>query len=248
MLETGILSYFAVLLISFASGIVQTSTGFGAGIVMMTVLPSFFGVAAGAAINTSVVVALTVSLVFKFRKYIDFRKVFPLIVCYLITSIYCIRLTPLIDTRKIGIAFGMFLIAVSLFFLFFSSKIVLNDSLLSLMLCGLASGIFSGFFGVGGPLVAVYFLNITPDKKSYFANTQFVFLLTGIVNTVTRILSGIYTASLLPFSVVGLIGILFGKRIGSFISDRLRSDSLKLIVYIFVGVSGIMTVWKYLFI
>lgn len=241
-----LLTCIAILLIAFAAGTVQTSTGFGAGIVMMTVLPSFFGISTAAALNTSVVVFLTISLVIRFRKDIEYRHTLPLIACYLVTSIACIRVTPYIDTQKIGIGFGIFLIAISVFFLFFSSRITLSASLPMTALCGFASGVFSGFFGVGGPLVAIYLLNTSRSKDSYLANTQFIFLMTGIVNTLTRAFAGIYTASLLPFAAIGLVGILLGKKTGLFISRKIKPKRLKLLVYIFVGIAGLLTLKKYL--
>ena len=65
--------------------------------------------------------------------------------------------------------------------------------------------------------------------------------------SLTRIFSGTFTLSLLPVTLAGLGGILVGKHLGVRVGDRLDADSMKKIIYVFVGISGVITLVQELF-
>ena len=62
--------WIAVFLIAAMGGVVQAVTGFGAGVVMMLVLPNFFDLLTAPALSSAIALALNTSLAFRFRKYI----------------------------------------------------------------------------------------------------------------------------------------------------------------------------------
>ena len=75
------LYYISVCIITVLAGIAHGVCGFGAGIVMMTVLPSFFSISQSAAIVGVVCIALTSLMILRYRKHVSPRKVIlPLIV------------------------------------------------------------------------------------------------------------------------------------------------------------------------
>ena len=61
-----------------------------------------------------------------------------------------------------------------------------------------------------------------------------------------RIHYGIYTAELVPLSLVGIVGINLGKWAGLRILNRIDIERMKRIIYIFIGVSGILTIVNHL--
>ena len=75
--------------------------------------------------------------------------------------------------------------------------------------------------------MALYFIGISKSKEAYIGNIQFLFAVTNVFNFITRISKGLYTINLLPLTLVGFVGIFFGKRIGLKILDRLRVDAVK---------------------
>lgn len=235
-----------VLLMSVCAGVVQTVTGFGAGIVLISVLPAFFGVTAGAAVNTSVSLALSAVLAYQYRKHVNFPLILPLTVPFVITSSLSIYLVSGIDTKRLGIAFGFFLLALSLFFLIFSEKITLPKAWPFAVLYGLLSGVFSGLFSVGGPLIALYLLETSGDRDRYIANTQMLFFIIDAVNMLNRCITGLYTVSLIPFTLAGLAGILAGKRLGLSVAGKITPAVLKKAAYVFVGIAGLLTIRKYI--
>ena len=105
----------------------------------------------------------------------------------------------------------------------------------------LAAGVCGGLFSIGGPLLSIYFLAMFPSKRSYLANLQTLFVFTNLINTATRIYCGIYTWALVPLTLVGIVGVNVGKGIGLRILDRIDIRWMKRMVYIFIGISGVLT-------
>ncbi|MBQ3193332.1 MAG: sulfite exporter TauE/SafE family protein [Oscillospiraceae bacterium] len=141
----------------------------------------------------------------------------------------------------LSLAFGVFLIVLAFYFFAFSERITMQANRKTAALCAMLSGITSGFFGIGGPLMAIYFISAIKEKESYIGTIQFLFAFTNIINLFTRIVNGIFTIDLLPATILGFAGITMGKTIGLHILDRTDPSKIKKLVYAFVGISGILT-------
>lgn len=237
-------TYLAVALLASLSGIIHSATGFGAGIFMMLFFPSIFGMVSAPALSSAIVIGLEGSLAWKFRKYIDWKICLLPTAVYILFSVTAIGMVNRTDMEALTFAYGLFLLALAVYFFVFSAKLKFRANWQTATVCGAISGVASGFFGIGGPLMAVYFVSATEDKESYVANLQFLFTVTSIVNLITRIVNGIYTLDLLPLTLVGLGGILLGKVLGLKILNRLEPDTIRRLVYAFVGISGIITILK----
>jgi len=71
--------------------------------------------------------------------------------------------------------------------------------------------------------------------------------MTNMSNTLVRIFRGVYTADLIPLTIAGIIGINVGKKIGLKVLDRIDIELMRKIIYAFIGVSGMINVYKYFF-
>lgn len=229
-------------LIAGLGGVVHTVTGFGSGIVMMLFLPYFWGMASAPALSGSINLFLSLVLAIQFRKTIRVRLFLLPIIPYLLGSTLSIYALSGFDMRMVAIAFGAFLILLSVYFIFIAKHMTVNPTWQAAVVCGGLSGITAGLFGIGGPLMALYFLAITDSKESYTGNLQGMFTCTCLCNTLTRISRGYYTLDLLPLTFLGLISIYIGKVIGLRLLDKMDPNLVRKIVYLFVGVSGVMTV------
>lgn len=91
--------------------------------------------------------------------------------------------------------------------------------------------------------MAVYFISAIEDKKSYIGTIQFLFAFTNIINLLIRIANGIYTTDLIPATLLGFAGITIGKMAGLRILDKIDPDKIKKLVYAFVGISGVLSLF-----
>ena len=207
----------------------------------MLFMPYFFDMIAAPAVTSAITVGLSLTLAWKFRKHINFNAcLFPTII-YLFFSIASIHFAKTWNLEYISLAFSVFLILLAIYFYVFSEKISLKATRKTAAVCATISGITSGFFGIGGPLMAIYFISAIEDKKSYIGTIQFLFAFTNIVNLLMRIANGIYTIDLLPATILGFGGITIGKIVGLRILDKINPVKIKKLVYAFVGISGVLS-------
>jgi len=230
---------------TFVAGMIQTITGFGAGILIMVVLSSHFDMLVSPAINTSICLSITLMLAWKNRKKIHPKLIAAPTVVYAVTSGSMIYVAEHIALDAIAIGFSLFLSVLSFYFLFFSNQIHLRPSVSTAVACSLFSGVFSGLFGVGGPVLGLYLIAITKSHEEYLGNIQFVFSVINIVNLLVRIGRGIYTVEYLPITVIGVCGILLGAKVGTRVYRKLNPAMLKKLVYIYVGTYGIVTLCQH---
>ena len=238
--------YSVIFLTSLAAGVIQTVTGFGAAVIMMLVAPGFLGMLKAPALTSVMVIGLSVGLYIKLHKKVDYRTVLIQAAIYVSVSMLTIAISEGFDMEILALAFGVFLIALSVYYLFFSKAVAVRPGPVSALACGIGSGFFGGLFSVGGPLSAIYFLAVSKDKESYIANLQFLFIITNTVNTLVRIRYGIFTAELIPLAIVGIIGINLGKIAGLKIVDRIDIELMKRIIYIFIGISGAINIMDHI--
>lgn len=235
------MAYAIAAIAALAAGTVQTVTGFGAAVVLMLALPRIFGVVTASAVSTSICVALSGMLAWKLRHRTDFKFIALPILVFSACGVFAINLIKSMDLRAVGVSFGVFLLALSVYNLVFSKRTSLRPTRTVVLVCSAVSGIFSGLFSIGGPMMALCLVPCAEDHDEYVGNMQTLFVVTNIVNIITRTANGLYTFDLLPFTLVGAVFILIGKEIGSRLVKRLNTERIRKAIYVLVGISGAMT-------
>ena len=145
-----------------------------------------------------------------------------------------------IDTSRLELVFAVFLIVLSLYYLLAAKKVRVTPKPIVGIVCGAFSGTTSAFFAIGGPPMAIYFLAATESYFSYVACMQFMFVITTGVSLVGRAVGGLYQVSFLPYAALGTVCMLAGMQLGKRACDRLDAERMRLIAYLFVGVSGVI--------
>lgn len=227
---------------SIGGSVVQTTTGFGYGIFVMLFFPLFLPLLQSSALSVIISMCLSASLAWKYRRHADYRALWLPIFIYIAVSNVAVWFSTKVDVVGLKAYFGLFLVAVAAYFMFFSRFIHLKANPGTAAVCTTISGTASGFFGIGGPPMVLYFLALSgEDKLKYLATIQAFFFLTGINNIVSRAMNGIITLNLLPLVIPGLIGQIIGQRIGLKIIDHINIEQLKKLIYVFLVVAGLLT-------
>ena len=233
-----------VFLSAVMAGIIQTVTGFGSGIFMMMFFPAFFPLLNASALSSSIGIMVSGGVAWRYRKYSQIRLTLIPAIFYIIFSSVAISLGPFLPTLLLKKVFGAFLVVLSLYFLFADQTKKVKATMTAAILCAALSGIVGGLFGISGPPMVIYFLSALDNKEQYLGTLQLFFFWAGVYTLSFRIYSGIYTMNLLKFSALGLVGIYLGMRLGYKIVDRLDKDRMKKIIYLFLGLSGIVNLMK----
>lgn len=234
--------YYVIIAIALLAGIVQGVTGFGSSIVMMMIFPNVFSLLQAAGISTAICIFLNLTMVFHYRKYISFKKVIPPAILYIIICSFTIHLATLVDQVLMKKVFGIFLILLAIYYLFIDKGDRKKLSLAVSVICIVVSAICDGLFGIGGPLMVLYFLSQTHNTHQYLGTISLFFMINCIYNTCFRIYTGILLPIHLSFIAVGVIGIVIGGSLARLVVDKLDGVMLRKLTYMMIGISGIINV------
>ena len=230
-----------ILIISAAGGFIQRVTGFGFGIFVMLFFPYIIEThTSAAAISTLISCTISSYNSIRYRKDIPHKKIIPLVLAALVTIPIAVRFSVFVSGDVFKKILGIVLVVLSVYFMFFSSRIKIKASVKNGLIAGGTSGVLTGLFSTGGPPVVLYMMNAFTDNAMYFASTQFYFGLTGIYSTLVRFFNGIITLEVIVCFVVGFAGSLVGNFVGKHIFEKLNTQRLRQLVYFGMIVSGII--------
>ena len=231
--------YLITVLVSFVGALIQGVTGFGASLTIMTILPYFMALPQAVAISCVIPLAQMAALVWLYRRALNWRRVLVPSAFYLVGCWLSIRHTLSFDPTALKFAFGIFLIVIGVYFLRFSDKAKVKDTIPVMVACSFISGLINGVFGIGGPLMVLYYMAACDSMEEYVANLQCCFLVTDIYCLVLRTQEGIFTADLIGPSLVGIVVILIGQALAARIVKKINSEAIiRCCTYVMVCVSG----------
>ena len=232
--------YPLLVLISFAGSFLQRVTGFGYGIFMMMFLPGLMGSSVEAAAMAGLCSCCTCTYnAVKMRKQIQWKLVVPTITASLVTVPLAVGFSAQAPEDLIRTLLGIFLILLSIYFLFVAGKIKLRPSVGGGLAVGAVSGVLGGMFSMGGPPVVLYLVQAVADKTAYIATMQAHFAVINLYSAGTRALNGVITTNVLLCFAVAVGGSLLGNYAGGRIFEKLDSAKVKKLVYLVMIFSGI---------
>ncbi|WP_088071418.1 sulfite exporter TauE/SafE family protein [Gottfriedia luciferensis] len=212
-------------------------------------------VAVGTSLITIVFSSLSSTLTYHKQKRIDYRSGILFLIGSVPGSLLGTYINTLLDTERFTLIFGIFLFCISIF-LFVSSKLnkkpkavhkgiirtFTNDegeactysySLPLAILLSICVGFISGLFGIGGGILLVpmmAFLFGFPPQLAV-ATSMFVVMFTTLGSSISYIALGevnfYYILLLIP-------GAWFGGKIGAYINQKLKTETIALILRLVV--------------
>ncbi len=233
--------WFILLIASFIGGTIQGVTGFGSMVVVMMVLPFYFDLPRSAGIAAAGGILMCLLMLLRYRKKLNLKLALLPLLLYIPVSSTVIHLSVYLDPFIAKKIFGVFLIFLCVYYLFLNKKAAEKKPGLLLSLLFIAgSAACDGLFGIGGPLMVIFFLGATSSVAEYLGCLQLFFLTTLVYNTVFRFARGVLLPEHLPYILAGMIGMASGLLIANRIVDRLNADTLRKLTYLLIGICGII--------
>lgn len=236
------MTWLIILPLAALAGFIQAFTGFGAAAILMTVLPYAFSMLQAPGVTQIICTFLAATMAWHFRKSINFKLMLLPTVIYTVASLVVVPFVKNFDLHVLTMIFGVFLVALSIYSLTLDKKLKVSGSVGALIGCSALSGVLGGLFGVGGPTMALYLIAVTRSKEEYLGTLQLLFVISNLAVTISRIANGIITLDIWPICLVGAVGILAGKHLGYKVGDKLDAEKTRTVVYLGVGLSGIITI------
>lgn len=237
------------LVLTFASSFLQRVTGFGFGILLMTVLPYLApSYAEATAVSGLLAIVNNVVPTVKYRREVftpsqghpsGYKLLIITPVC-LLFAFFAIRFVGSADSSLLKHILGGMLIALSIYFLFVNGRINIKPSPGAQVGMGALSGAMGGLFSMQGPPAVIFFLACADTKEEYLGLTQTYFLISNLAMAAFRAGHGMITPHVLKMTAIGVVAVLAGLWIGAKVFDRIKVETLKKAIYVFLAIAGLL--------
>jgi len=234
--------FLAALLVA---GFVQGATGFGFGLLVMSVLPLLMDVHEAVPMVSVLGLVLCLAILWRYRKHADPRKFLPLLAGEAVgTPIGVLFLTSL-DSRVVTGVLGAFLVlyAGGALRALGRGPAAGSRRLVSRRwgpVAGLLGGVIGGALNTGGPPVIVYANARGWEPGAFKANLQVAFLFNTAIQLTLFAWRGLLTPRLLRLDLLGLPVMLAGILTGFWASSRLDAARFRRLVLVLLLAFGVV--------
>ncbi len=231
-----------VFLIAVAGSFLQTNIGFGFPVLAMIFLPLLLPFQTAVVLCQIIVSVSLLIITIKYFSFIEWKLLLPLLTASMVVTGIITVTSFSYDSSILTLILAAMLILISIYFFIFSNRIKIKPTVLNGSILGGIAGIGNGLFSIGGPTVVLYLLPAAKQKESYLANIQFYFLINNLIGISIRLSKGALGSHHMPLILAGWVGIALGTFAGMKSFQSISMSRLKKMVYLFVGISGLMLI------
>ncbi len=235
------MEYIVLILASIVGGFVQSASGMGHGVVVMSIATLFLPF-----------VPLSISI--KFMAFVFFvpvlfilKKVkWRIMAVPVLFSIFGIMLGTqvlLIATEsQLTLLLGVIMAVLGVFNLFYKPKQTYEPKWFLGAVAGVAGGFFSAVASLAGPPLVLYYINkkeLAEDKDAYYATVMSSFQLLNALQMLTFGATGILTFEAVFFFLICAVPVFIGIYFGRKWAKKVETEKVKRAVYILMAVMGV---------
>lgn len=231
--------WFLLFVISFFSATVQTVTGFGYGIIVMSLFPLFLPMQQALAISTVMSLCLNVAILSRRWRSIQYKQVWMPVLCASFGAFAGMALIAEHPSPVYKRVLGVFLMLLAVWFVWLKDRVKMRPTLVSSAAAGTVAGACGGLFSISGPPMVLYYVAVLSDVEQYMATTQCFFLLNNIVLIVLRNALNLWPSGIGAGCLAALCGLLCGYFLGGAIFRRVDQKHLRQFVYVIMALSGL---------
>jgi|GEM_PF-5507486 len=179
-------------------------------------------------------------------KAIDRTWVFRWLGVYFVADMMAVFVLKKVGDHPIWYTLMAIIFIVMALYLLWGQKIIrVNPSMVTLVIMAILSGIIMGMFGVGGPLMAAFFLEATHEKEAYLGTSQLVGGCTLGIDFLMRMFNGMFPVNLFGFSLLGVLAMVAGLLIAKGLVSRMDALMLRKIICVVILVDGIIMLFNH---
>lgn len=239
-----IFAFFGIVL---AASLVQGISGFAFNMVVLMFFPYIFSYTESLAMGSLLAVAANFYNVYLYHKKIDWTWIFRWLAVYFVADLVAVFVLKKVGDHPIWyILMAIIFIVMALYLLWGQKFIHVHPSMVTLIIMAFLSGIIMGMFGVGGPLMAAFFLEATQEKEAYLGTSQLVGGCTLGIDFLMRMFNGMFPAALFGYSLFGLIAMAIGLYLAKCLVSKMNALTMRKIICIVIFVDGIIMLINHL--
>lgn len=236
-------TYFLICVIAFLAGFTQGLSGFGSVLLSLPLLALFIDIKTVIPLVALFGMVLTIILLIHLWRYIEWKKVYPLLIGSIIGIPVGVFFLKKLDKNLIQLIVGVTLISFSFYSLFVRS---LNRFIHErwAVLFGFLAGCLGGAITATGPPVIVY-TSLQPwNKDKIKATLQGFFFFSGLAVVFSHAVSGVTTELVIMYFIVSIPFLIVGTYAGSFFYGMVKEEGYKRIILILLALLGAFMIFK----
>jgi len=237
LLTTTIIGLFVIFLGSVTQGV----TGFGFGLVSVSIMIIFLPPKIVVPIILIHSTLLTMIILFEARRWANLKRIWPLIVTGIVGVPFGMYLLIVLDNAVSRIFIGSIIILFAVAFLTGFRKKIKSEKL-AFIPVGFISGLLSGSAKMGGPPVILFFTNQGIKKQAFRANLIVYFMVLNLVAIPSFILGGLITIEVIKYTILFLPATIFGVIIGTKLVNKVEEKLFQNITLIIVIAAGLLSI------
>ncbi len=232
-----IVAFCAIVL---AASVVQGISGFAFNMVVLMVFPYLFSYTESLAMGSLLAVVANFYNVYLYHKAIDWTWVFRWLGVYFVADMMAVFVLKKVGDHPIWYTLMAIIFIVMALYLLWGQKIIrVNPSMVTLVIMAILSGIIMGMFGVGGPLMAAFFLEATRSKEDYLGTSQLVGGCTLAIDFVMRVINGMFSVDLVGYTLLGVVSMGVGLYIAKRLVSHMDALALRRFICVVMIVDGV---------
>jgi uncharacterized membrane protein YfcA len=232
-----------VLAICFIATLTRSTFGFGESLVAVPLLALVIPIEVAVPLAVMISVFVAAIVVAQDHAHVHFQSAKWLILFALLGIPLGLAVLVYASAYGVKLALGGLVVAYSTYALFTKRTIHLeHDSRLWLFVCGFASGVLGGAYGLNGPPLVIYGNLRRWDAQKFRATLQAYFLPASFLGAAGFALQGLVTGSVLRYFVYCLPVVVPAVFLGRYFNRRLEGSSFFKYVYAGLIVVGMLLV------
>lgn len=229
-----------IFLIAFLAATISGTAGFGGALLLLPVLTGVVGIKAAVPILTIGQIFGNASRVWFGRKELKWKPIILFLLTAIPLTVIGSYLFSDIDSKKIKIGIGVFLILLVVYRRIKIKKVALGDK--GMLIGGGLTGFLSGLAGSAGPLGSAFFLGLNLTATAYVASEAFTALTMHLTKTIVYNKYSLIGQTELYYGLfIGIVMIL-GSWVGKKIIEKLSRNRFVILVEILLIISGLQMI------
>lgn len=226
--------------IVLAASLVQGISGFAFSMIVLMVFPYLFGYTKSLVLAAMMATFVMLYNAFLYRRTIDWTWVVRWLAVYIIADLAGVLVLKRVGDSPIWYPLmGVIFIAMAIYLLWGQKIFTVRVGWGSMIVLSVLSGLIMGAFGVGGPLMAAFFLEATSSKEYYLGTSQLVLGLTLFIDFLLRVFNGMFTVDLIGYTLLGMVSMVLGLYIAKRLVSRMDALTLRKFICVVMIADGV---------
>lgn len=236
----GIGAFAAFCGITLVASFIQGVSGFAFSMIVLMVFPYLFGYTKSLVLAAMMATFVMLYNAFLYRKTIDWTWIVRWLAVYIVADLAGVLVLKRVGDNPIWYPLmGVIFIAMAIYLLWGQKLVKVRVGWGSMIVLSVLSGLIMGAFGVGGPLMAAFFLEATSSKEYYLGTSQLVLGLTLFIDFLMRVFNGMFTVDLVGYTLLGVVSMVLGLYIAKRLVSRMDALTLRKFICVVMIADGI---------